>query len=73
MIEFKRSYRDVITHYEGVATARTEYLFGLPSIRLTRLSKDGKPEHEWFPEEQLELVGSMPVGTTAGFGGRTEP
>lgn len=55
--------RDRLTGYEGVATARFEYLFGPPAIGVQPQSlKDGKPAESFtFDEMQLEVVGRKPV------------
>jgi hypothetical protein len=65
MIELGKSYRDDATGYEGVATARTEYLGGNVNVRLERLKKDGVPEEAWWPEPRLVAIGQAGA---AGFG-----
>lgn len=57
MAEFEKTYRDRITGYEGVATARTEYAFSNNvSVRLTAIGKDGRPEEVWISDACLEEV-----------------
>jgi len=56
-VAFGDRYRDPITGYEGIATARTEYAHDQPSVRLTRASqKDGAPEDYWFSEARIQPV-----------------
>ncbi len=66
--------RDSITGLEGVAIARTEWLYGCVRIGVqpTEL-RDGKPaEQVWFDEAQLEPIAfqepppQSPSGTTGG-------
>ncbi len=66
-------YRDPITGFEGVATARTEFAFDTPSVRLTRASDKGLPQDEWFSEPRVEPVEDTgpPPSNGVGFA-RTE-
>lgn len=50
-----KRYRDEITGFSGVATARTIYLHGPSSVCLETMI-DGCPVDEWFSESRLELV-----------------
>jgi hypothetical protein len=55
MIELGTRVKDSITGFSGVATARTEYLYGCVRVAVepTEL-KDGKPiESVWFDEQRL--------------------
>ena len=63
-----RRYRDTATGYEGVATARTEFLHGSVSVRLERLKADGTTEETWWPEGRL-----AEVADTAGPGFGVRP
>lgn len=58
MLKLGDEVRDMITGFQGVLIARTEWLRGC--VRLTiqpRELKDGKPiESESFDEQQVELV-----------------
>lgn len=50
--------RDSLTGFSGIATARTEWLYGCARIAIepTEL-KDGKPiEPQWFDEQRVELI-----------------
>jgi hypothetical protein len=59
MIELGSRVRDVYSGFEGVATARTVYLYGTSKIRVdpARVGDDGKilPE-EWVDEPRLEVL-----------------
>ena len=49
---------DSITGFEGIATARHEYLYGCVRITITPDKlHDGKPvDEQWFDEQRLNLV-----------------
>ncbi len=55
MIELGKKYKDSITGFEGIATARTEYMFGCVNILLVgkELKSDGTPNELWFDEQRL--------------------
>lgn len=56
--------RDRVTSYDGIVTARTEYLNGCIryGVQRDKLTKDGKPqESEWFDENQLVTVRAKAV------------
>jgi hypothetical protein len=56
-----KRYRDPITEYEGIATARVEYLGGgRVQILLERARSDGNPQEHYFYESRLELVTPKP-------------
>lgn len=56
------TYRDPISGWEGVATARYEYLNGCVRVELSAADKDGKPDSFVFDHEQLvQVVGSDKV------------
>lgn len=65
MADLGQKYRDSVTGYTGVATAKTEYMYDAPSVRLTCIGKDGRPEDTWFSEGRLEPANSEKAG--AGF------
>ena len=57
-IKLGSKVRDNITGFEGIATGRTEWLFGCNRVCVepTEL-KDGKPiEAQWFDEQRMEVV-----------------
>lgn len=69
MIKLGQTAMDTITGLEGVAIARTEWLYGC--IRITiqpRELHDGKPvEPQCFDEAQLRVVGEKAIpGDTSG-------
>ncbi len=58
MIPLGSLVRDKFTGLTGIATGRTEWMFGCNRICIepTEL-KDGKPiEGQWFDEQRVELV-----------------
>jgi hypothetical protein len=54
-------YRDEITHYQGIATARTCYMSGSIKVCLERAGKDGTPQEVWIEESRLMHVPSDPA------------
>lgn len=69
-IELGKRYRDAISGWEGVATARYEYMNGCVRYELAAHDKDGKPEAFVFDEQQIvECATSEPVEATARAGG----
>lgn len=71
--ENPRTYRDSFTGYEGIATARSEFIFGCTRVLLERQGKDGgqgEPHAEWFDEQRLvEVTSGEKVETRARTGG----
>jgi hypothetical protein len=58
-IKLGNRVRDVYTGFEGIATGRTEWLYGCARITIepTELDKDGKLlDSQWFDEQRIELV-----------------
>lgn len=60
--------RDIVTGFEGIAVARTEWLVGCTrvSVQPRSLDKDGAVQsHQTFDEPQLELLeaGSVTIPT----------
>lgn len=55
-IDLGGTYRDKISGFEGVATARYEYMTGCVRYLLESGGKDGKPEEFVFDEQRLEPV-----------------
>jgi len=54
-IQFGARYRDTVTGFEGVATARAEYVHGVATVRLETLSHDARTMiEEWITEDRLE-------------------
>lgn len=51
--------RDSLTGFEGIATSRTDYLYGCTHIGVTpeKLDKDGKVQaSEFFDEQRIEVL-----------------
>jgi hypothetical protein len=58
MIKLGSMVRDTLTGFKGMATARTEWLYGCARIGIepTEL-KDGKPiDAQWFDEQRVEVI-----------------
>ncbi len=60
MIKLGEKVKDTVTAFEGTATARTEYLWGCPQVRVQPEGlKDGKPiEPQWIEEPRLTSAGA---------------
>lgn len=54
-------YRDSVSGWEGVATARYEYMNGCVRIELAATDKDGAPKSYVFDQEQVIAVDAPPV------------
>ena len=64
---FGTKYRDSITHFEGIATGRAEYMTGCEQILLEPLATDGKKgESVWFDIDRLEGVSEPGVSRRGG-------
>lgn len=58
-IELGSKVKDKVTGYEGVATARTEWITGCVryAVLPSTLTKDGATRtEEWFDEDRLEVT-----------------
>lgn len=54
MIKLGERYKDKITGFEGIATARSEFLNGCKRTLLeATISKEGKLTEEWFDDQRL--------------------
>jgi hypothetical protein len=77
MIKLGKTYQDKISGFEGVAVARTDWLYGC--VRITLQPKklhDGKPvDSSTFDEPQLVEVAEEPIKAPKGSRGgpRSEP
>lgn len=62
MIKLGSRVRDSLTGFSGVATSRTEYLYGCVHVGITPTElKDGSPvKSEWFDEQRCELIEEKP-------------
>jgi hypothetical protein len=56
LVKLGDKVKDSLTGFEGVATARTEYLYGCVHVCVTPTGlKDGKPiESQWFDEQRID-------------------
>jgi hypothetical protein len=64
MIKLGEIVVDSISGFTGVATAKTEWLYGCVRICVTpKELKDGKPvDEQWFDEQRLTTDSSATVG-----------
>jgi hypothetical protein len=62
-IELGKRGRDSVSGWEGVLTARYEYMNGCVRYELSSKDKDGKPQGYVFDEQQIEMVEAEPVPT----------
>jgi len=66
VIKLGDEVKDKVTGFEGIAMARTEYLYGcvLIGVLLKVLSKDeGKPiDWVWFDEQCLDILSEAKTG-----------
>lgn len=63
MVNLGDKVKDSISGFIGIATGRSEYLYGCVRICVTPAEmKDGKPiDPLWFDEDQLSLLESVSV------------
>lgn len=54
-------YRDVVSGWEGVLTARYDYMNGCTRVEISGADKDGKPESFVFDVQQVEHVAAEPL------------
>ena len=64
MVKLGSKVKDVVTGITGMATARIEYVFGDPQIRI-ELVVDGKPVEVWYAENRVELLEEPASSSTA--------
>lgn len=65
MVTLGSKVKDQFTGFEGIATARTDYLFGCTRILVepTGLKEDGTTqESEWFDEQRLDPLSEAVSG-----------
>ena len=58
-------YRDVVSGWEGVLTARYDYMNGCTRVEISGADKDGKPESFVFDVQQVERVDAPPLAVAA--------
>lgn len=71
-IEFGKKYKDRVHGFEGIATARTEFLTGCARVCLETI-KDEQIKESWFDETRLEGVELTPEQDIIGGPGPTPP
>lgn len=60
MVKLGEQYADRFTGFEGIAVARSEYLYGCVRVGLEGKAKVG--DVLWFDEQRLVAVSSAKVG-----------
>ena len=68
-IELGTRVKDRTTGFQGIAVARTDWLYGCTryGVQSDKLDKDGKPiEAEWFDEQALDASSTEPGGPCSG-------
>lgn len=58
MITLGSIVKDTLTGFKGMATGKTQWLFGCTRIAIEPTScKDGKPiEMQWFDEQRIQVI-----------------
>lgn len=72
MIKLGVQARDKVSGFEGVVTARTQFITGCDRYSLTPPAKDGKfNEAVWFDESCIEITGNgiLPEDVTGNING----
>ncbi len=67
-----KKVRDKISSFEGIAIAKTEWLYGCIryGVQSEKLNKDGEvPEAQWFDETQLDIVEEVHKNSVKTTGG----
>ena len=67
MIKLGNRVKDSLTGFVGIATARTEYLYGCAQIHiLSEGLKDGRPmEGAWIDEQRVETLAALSIPVSA--------
>jgi len=74
MISLGSKVKDSMTGFSGIATGRTDWMYGCSRILIQpiKLSKDGKTiESEWFDEQRVELIAERKPKVSAQSKART--
>lgn len=56
MIKLGTRVRDKETKFEGLVTARAEYLYDEPSVLVESVDGTGRPIEWWYKENRVEEV-----------------
>ena len=54
-VVFGKVYRDKVTGFEGVCTAKVKYMFDVDTVLLESVDKGNKPVVYWAPASRVEL------------------
>ncbi|QTL01945.1 hypothetical protein J5J86_14135 [Aquabacter sp. L1I39] len=79
MVTLGHRVKDAITGLVGIATARTEYMYGCAQVHIQPEGlKDGAPiSGAWFDEQRVSTVEVLPIAvsaqSSAGPGGDAPP
>jgi hypothetical protein len=70
MIKLGQKVRDAITGFEGIATAKVEYINGCVQFGIQPQATDGKmPESVYLDHQRLVAVGDGPALPSSDTGG----
>jgi len=67
---------EIVSGYEGIVVGVCEYLWGCQQVLVSRASKDGKPESEWYDIGRIEVLerdALQPVGIALISDGADKP
>ena len=56
MIKLGTKIRDKETKFNGVVTARAEYLYDEPSVLVESIDSTGRPIEWWYKESRVEVI-----------------
>lgn len=59
MINLGAKVRDRETGYEGIVTARAEYLYLKPQVLVENIDSTGRPIEYWYAEERVCEIGEL--------------
>lgn len=61
-IQLGRTYKDVITGFQGVATGYVQYITGCNQVLLAPRAEGGSaPDSHWYDEQRVEQVGTARI------------
>ena len=56
MIKLGTRVRDKETRFEGLVTARAEYLYGESQVMVEAVDSTGRPIEWWYKEDRVEEI-----------------
>ena len=56
MIKLGTRVRDKETKFEGIVTARAEYLYDRPKVLIENIDSTGRPIEWWYDETRVEEI-----------------